>query len=199
MITSPSSRFSFIGAVTPILVFLCIGTVSVGNVRKTDGKPTSNVVFQYRKLIADGALLSPDGWHRASTLFSSSIPYPKNGPITLVYTGGPIAEDFVKGDRAQVESKWDEEYGTIDSKLNYSPSAIHSCVVVNVYTLVQMNGQWKLQEPLNRRLASLESALRYVEEAAKTTTDDSIQKNAQRTIRALKQLLAPHRNPASAC
>jgi len=177
-------------------------------------KPTERLVRRYEKLIAAGDLLTPAGWKRASQLFEKSSAYPLSGEIYVVSTGGAVGEDWVKGDRAQVETKWDDNYGTIDSALRYKPpSPSGRIAMAQMFSLVLTHAQpdgsgnstpltepaaeWKFEGDLHIRSATVYAAIRYVQRMRDRSTDPAIRKNAARTIAALKRLTIPC--PACAC
>jgi hypothetical protein len=178
-------------------------------------KPTESLVRRYEKLIAAGDILTPAGWKRASQLFEKSNPYPPSGEIYVVSTGGAVGEDWVKGDRAQVETKWDDNYGTIDSALRYKPpSPSGRIAMVQMFSLVLTHAQpdgsvnstsatespateWKFEGDLHIRSATIYAAIKYVERMRDRSTDPAIRENADRTIAALKRLTIPC--PACAC
>jgi len=178
-------------------------------------KPTERLVRRYEKLIAAGDLLTPAGWKRASELFEKSNPYPATGDIYVVSTGGAVGEDWVKGDRAQVETKWDDDYGTIDSALRYKPPSPGGHIAMaQMFSLVLTHAQsdgsgqgtlattspaaeWKFEGALRIRSATIPAALKYVARMRDRSTDPAIRKNAAKTIAALKRLTIPC--PACAC
>jgi len=178
-------------------------------------KPTERLVRRYEKLIAAGDLLTPAGWRRASELFEKSNPYPPSGDIYVVSTGGVVGEDWVKADRAQVETKWDDNYGTIDSALRYKPpSPSGRIAMAQTFSLVlthakpagsgngappttSLPAEWKFEGDLHIRSATVYAAIRYVQRMRDRSTDPVIRKNAARTIAALKRLSIPC--PACAC
>jgi hypothetical protein len=90
-------------------------------VPKSQKKPTELVIRRYEEFIADGSLLRPEGWKRASELFAESDAYSPSGEIWVVSTGGLVGEDWVKRDRAQAETKWNDSFDTIDSSLGLKP------------------------------------------------------------------------------
>ena len=177
-------------------------------------KPTERLVRQYEKLIAAGDLLTPAGWRRASELFEKSNPYPPSGDIYVVSTDGVVGEDWVKADRAQVETKWDDNYGTIDSALRYKPpSPSGRIAMAQMFSLVLTHAQpagsgnstpltepaaeWKFEGDLRIRSTTVPAAIKYVKRMRDRSTDPAIRKNAARTIAALKRLSIPC--PACAC
>jgi hypothetical protein len=177
-------------------------------------KPTERLVRQYEKLIAAGDLLTAAGWKRASELFEKSNPYPPSGDIYVVSTDGVVGEDWVKADRAQVETKWDDNYGTIDSALRYKPpSPSGRIAMAQMFSLVLTHAQpagsgnstpltepaaeWKFEGDLRIRSTTVPAAIKYVKRMRDRSTDPAIRKNAARTIAALKRLSIPC--PACAC
>jgi hypothetical protein len=178
-------------------------------------KPTEQLVRRYEKLIAAGDLLTPAGWKRASQLFEKSNPYPPSGEIYVVSTGGAVGEDWVKGDRAQVETKWDDNYGTIDSALRYKPPSPSGRIAMGqIFPLIlthaqpggsgngappttSLTAEWKFEGDLRIRSTTIPAAIKYVKQMRDRSTDPVIRKNAARTIAALKRLSIPC--PACAC
>jgi hypothetical protein len=186
-----------------IVLLGVIGAVS--QVSKSQRKPTELVVKRYEKFIADGSLLTPGGWKRASKLFEGSDAYPPNGGIWVVSTGGLVGEDWVKGDRAQVETKWNDSFGTIDSSLRLKPSDPSGSIMMGeIFSLVFVHqqsrtkgtgeaseapglGEWKI-EGHRVRTATVPVAIRYLTEMRDQSSDPVVRRNAAKTIAALKRL-----------
>jgi hypothetical protein len=175
-------------------------------------KPTEQLVKRYEKLVADGFLLTPEGWARASKLVEHPIPYPPDSEIQLISAPGIIGETRLTDDHALVETKWGDYYGTIDSRLRYravEPSG--SIMVVESFSLVFVHrrpesggasaasdsAEWKIEGP-SVRAASIPAAIKYVQEARDKSNDPDVRSNADRTIAALKLLTSGCGN-ASAC
>lgn len=176
------------------------------------GKASEVVVIQYEKLIREGALLTPQGWEKASKLFSHPSPYPKDGKILLTSTAALVGEISVNGDRATVETKWGDDYGSIDSALRYKPieaagsEPIYSILSGDEYQLVRnvsatgnasSVGEWKIDGPQLRH-ATPQSAIRYVTDMRDRSNDAVIKKNANKTL-AVLQRLSQGCGRASAC
>jgi hypothetical protein len=176
-------------------------------------KPTELVVKRYEKLVAEGALLTPEGWRRVSTFFEQTRDYPANSKIQLISLPGIIGEDSLNGDRAQVGTKWGDYCGTIDSNLRYVPDPLdHGCIMTEEsFSLVLVHqglakrkgvsgdpGEWKIEEAPSIRTAGIEAAIKYVEEARNRSNDPKIRRNADRTIAALRRLSSSC-GTASAC
>jgi hypothetical protein len=178
-------------------------------------KPTELLVRRYDKLVNEGALLTPEGWNKSSSLWTSSDPYPQNGEIVVEHLGGAIGEDWVKDNRAQLETKWEDMYGRIDSTLRYKPEVPGNEPIMmgRMIALVCIDsgrnntsntliadtrcaGEWKLEGPQRSRAASVAAALKYVTEMRDKTADLAIRKNANRTIEILKRL---NRGRGAAC
>lgn len=87
--------------------------------------------MEYEKLVGTGAFLTSEGWNRAAKLYVESIPFPPNGEISLMNIGGSLGEMSANGDRAEVETKWTDYLGTIDSTLRYKPP--HHEVTMTAY------------------------------------------------------------------
>jgi hypothetical protein len=203
----------------PALLFVV--TSATGQTIKSNGKPTENVVVQYEKLVESGAFLTSEGWCRAAKLYAESPMFPAQGEISLMGTGGAVGENWVRNGKAEVETKWTDYYGTIDSALRYRrpnrpppfdvpvtmTGYIFSLVYTNKHREIGKNGQilrevigpweWKMQEPRMTRWTTVDQAIAYVALMRDKIDDPVIKKNADKTIAALKRL-RPCGN-ASAC
>jgi len=168
-------------------------------------KPTEFVVARYERLVLIGDLLTPAGWKRASNLFVLSDPYSQTGDIHVMWTGGVIGEDWVRGDRAQVETKWNNWYGTIDSTLRFKPDALGTLPMIETFSLVFIQpqssaaGQWKIEGPLHARSADIPQSISYVKKMRDLSADPVIRRNADKTIEALRRLATSGCGSASAC
>lgn len=87
-------------------------------------KPTEQLIKRYEKLIADGALLSPEGWARACKFFERPSPYPANSEIDVRSAPGIIGEATPNGNRTEIGSKWRDFYGTIDFHLQFKGTPV---------------------------------------------------------------------------
>jgi len=184
------------------------------------GKPTEKIVVQYEKLVEEGSFLSPDGWRAAGRLYAQVDTFPANGEIYLMNAGGAVGEDWVRGDNAQVETKWTDYLGTIDSGLRYKAPTykfkVRPTMTVYAFRLVYTNKRrevgkggktvkevegpwgWKIDAPRMARWTTVNRALQYVAMMRDKTDDPVIKKNADKTIAALKRLQVGCGN-ASAC
>jgi len=173
-------------------------------------RSTELLIKRYEKLVAEGSLLTSDGWSRASILFDRSDAYPADGEIQLISGPGIIAETQRNGDRAEVETKWGDYYGTIDSHLRYKPPAPDgSIMLVQSFSLVFVHRprgaavtagdseQWLIKGPLHTRSADIPHAIQYVEAMRDQSNDPEIRRNADKTITALKRFTGC--GSASAC
>jgi hypothetical protein len=202
-----------------ILSVLFLGVVSVTTqAPKSQGKPTEQLVVHFEKLVANGAFLTPRGWKMAGELFARWGPFPHDNKIALMTVGGSLGETWVKDDQAQVETKWTDDLGTIDSALRFKPpnDEIRSDMTSFVFHLIYTNKhrdigakgetirevsgpwEWKIDEPLIIRWATVDRAIEYVEQMGNKSDDPIIRTNAARTIAALKRL-NPGCGRASAC
>ena len=206
-------RFFRLSAAVILTLFLGV-TLAYAQVPKSHAKPTELVITRYERLIAEGALLTPEGWQRASQLFDRSNAYPKNGVIFLISTGAYVGEGWVKGDRAEVESKWNDFFGTIDSALRYkSPTPdLGSIVMFEVFPMVFLRndekggsaaeisgGQWKIASPLTHRSTTIDRAIGFVQTQRDKSNDPNIRTNADKTITILKRLKGWRCHSGSAC
>ena len=59
-------------------------------------RPTEEVVQRYEKIVAQGALLTPEGWEHASRIFEHTSTYPRDSEIHLQSSPGLIGEIFIE-------------------------------------------------------------------------------------------------------
>jgi hypothetical protein len=187
-----------------IMLLVLVPLQPLAETAKKPSKSTELVIWKYETLLMQGALLTPQGWNTASALFQHHFVYPEDGPITIVWTPRVIGEDWVKGNRAQVESKWVELYGSVDAKLRYHPQDF-DCPAITIYdltltdtrnegdpnrTATQVQGamEWKVAGP-NKRAATIEQAISYLNQQRERTHDLVIKQNAIRSITSLQDLL----------
>jgi hypothetical protein len=164
--------------------------------------PTERLIKRYEKLVAEGALLSPDGWARASKLFNQPGPYPAQSAIELISVPGLIGETKLDGDRAQVETKWGDSYGTIDSQLRFRSVGYGGSVMMGEFFSLAFvhhpespkedtasdSGEWKIEKAPLLRSASIPAAIKYLEAMRDVSKDPILRKNAEKSIHALKHL-----------
>jgi hypothetical protein len=157
-------------------------------------------VWKYETLIMQGALLSRDGWGKAVPLFENPKPYPASSPIRIMWTPRYIGENWARGNRAQVESKWIDYYGFVDAKLQYH--APEPCVLAWEYDLVRTDtlADWKLVW-INERAGTIEQVIAYLKQRQEATPDSLIKRHANRSIEALQNFLNNFKRGrgASAC
>ena len=184
----------------------------------SNGKPTEKVVIQYERLVAKGEFLTPEGWKEAGKLYEQADAFPPDGEISLMDTGGAVGENWLRGDRPEIETKWTDYFGTVDSALRYktphSPVPVtmtayvfrltytnkHRDIGKNGETMREVDGpwEWKIEGPRMARWTTVDRALEYVAMRREKTDNPVIKKNADMTIAALKKLRKPCGN-ASAC
>ena len=181
----------------------------------SNGKPTELLIIKYERLVASGALLTPDGWTVVSSLYDSSQPYPFNGTIFLMSTGGAVGENWSKNDAAEVGTKWTDYFGSIDSNLRYHPpdepgvtmtmftfrlqfTNKHRDIDKSGETIRETTGpsEWKVAGPLKERWATIDKALKYVAQMRDGSNDPVIRKSAERTIKILEKLQGCGKNSA---
>lgn len=159
-------------------------------------------------MVADGALLTPEGWPRVNELFSTPSPQPKDGTIFVTSTHHGIGEKWVKDNRAEVQDAWWDQLGSIDTSLRYIPPPSGNATGnIGVYRLVLTDkhwergafgvmkettgpAQWKIDGPMTRRWTTVEAAIRYVEQKRDRSDDKIIRENADRTLKALRSRLS---------
>jgi hypothetical protein len=130
-----------------------------------------------------------------------------------------VGENWLKGNQAEVETKWTDYYGTIDSALRYWPPKQdfpvartsftfhlvyinkHRDIGTNGETLRELTGPWesKIEEPQMARWTTINRAIKYVALMRDKTDDSVIKRNADRTIATLKRISRNACGNASAC
>lgn len=180
-----------------LVALFCLGLSASAQVPKKPLKSTELLIKRYQKLVLRGALLSPEGWKSVSELFISTDPYPADSPIQVEWTGtDTLGEEWNTGTRAQVNTKWNDHYGTIDSNLIFKPQSFG---LVQMYTLVWVpspsgsstpadpkSGTWKIEDHFRYRAADIPHAIEYLEKKRIESKDPILRKNAAESIRALK-------------
>lgn len=173
----------------------------------SNGKATELVAIKFERFIASGAMLTPQGWTETAKLFDQSIAYPRDGKIILASTGGAVGEMRMKDGQAEVETKWTDEFGEIDSTLQYIPPRFshvtmtsfqfelvftnkHREIGSHEETVKEVKGpwEWKMQGPLKYRWATVPRAIAYLAKKRDEPGSPTIKKNAEKTIRILKRL-----------
>jgi len=172
----------------------------------SNGKATELVVIKFERFIASGAMLTPQGWSETAKLFDQSMAYPKDSKIILVSTGGALGEMWMKDGQAEVETKWTDDFGEIDSTLRYIPPQFpHVTMTTFQFHLVFTNKhreigshkeikevegpwEWKMQGPLEYRWATVPRVIAYVVKKRDESDSPTIKKNAEKPIRILKRL-----------
>ena len=200
--------FSFVTLLLVASAILFLKPIAThAQVHKSHRTQTELVVLHYEKLVANGSLLTPEGWERSATLFDRSNPYPPDSEIFLMSTGELVGENWVKGDRAQVGTKWNDAYGTIDATLRYWPATPSGDVLpmAQFYSLVFIRndsaigngneasgiiatGEWKIEGPQRTRAATLEQAILYLTRKREESSDRVLRKHAASSIAALRRL-----------
>jgi hypothetical protein len=69
------------------------------------------VVERYLRMVAEGYLLSSEGWNPLHTLFSRPSPEPKDTRIFVTSIHHGVGAMWVKDDRAEVHDAWWDELG----------------------------------------------------------------------------------------
>lgn len=201
-----------------IVTTLFLGLTTAAQTPHSHGKQTEQVVVQYENFVANGAFLTPEGWKMAGRLFEQSNAFPGDGVISLMATGGSLGENWVEGNKAEVETKWIDYLGTIDSALRFKPprqdvpvimtSFLFHLVYTNKHREIGTNGEiirettgpweWKIEDPQIVRWTTVERAVEYVSLMRDKTDSALVKKNADRTIATLKRMGKPC-GTASAC
>lgn len=195
--------------VFPILIALVLasGTVATQTPQAREKSPRE-VAEQYQRMIADGSLLTSEGWSKANEVFLRPSPPPRDKVVIVTSKRGQLDERWIKNNQAEVDEWGIYNLGRIDSKLRYEPSPkTKSDWAVYVYHLVftdkhwepgakgqpatEVSGprEWKLDGSQSVRWATVDAAIRYVTEMRDKATDSIVKKNAERTLATLRRSL----------
>ena len=193
----------------PVLIALVFvsGTVANQTPQAREQSPR-DVAEQYQRMIADGSLLTSEGWSKANEIFLHPSPPPRDKVVMVTSKRGQLDERWIKNNQAEVDEWGIYNLGRIDSKLRYEPSPkTKSDWTVYVYHLVLTDkhgdhgaeGQpamevagpreWKLDGSQSVRWATVDAAIRYVTTMRDKSTDAIVKKNAERTLSTLKRSL----------
>ena len=182
------------------------------------GRATEHVVIEYEQLVATGAFLTSEGWKKAARLYHEAQPFSADREILLMTIGGAVGENWRKENQAEVETKWTDFLGTIDSSLRYKPPQTdvpvsmtsfqfrliytnqHQEIAADGHSTRETSGswEWKIEGPMIR-CATVNRAIEYVSVMRARSQDPQIRKNADRTMAALRRLTKACRGTASAC
>jgi hypothetical protein len=209
----------------PAVAFFLAAAPIIAQTPISNGKPTEKVVIQYEKFVEDGAFLTADGWQRAGRLFEQVSAFPPNGKIYLMDTGGAVGENWQRGNEAEVETKWTDYFGSIDSSLRYkAPQPVYDVAgrivqpAMTVYRFrllysgkcrkagkdgkmleIRVPWEWRVEDRM-ARWATVNKAIDYVAMMRQRTTDPVIKRNADKTLAALRRIKASFGcGRASAC
>jgi hypothetical protein len=117
--------------------------------------------------------------------------------LTLISRPGIIGESKSDGGHAQVETKWGDYYGKIDSQLRFRGTGYGgSIMMMESFSLAFVRhfgsasdpGEWRIEKTPLVRSASIPAAIKYLEAARDGSRDPVLRKNAEKSIHALKHL-----------
>lgn len=179
---------------TTALVVVLLLTMS-GGLLGQNKKPTELVVAGYQNLMANGELLTPSGWRKATKYFEHVGPYPTDERIHLRSTDGPMWENRLSGIHAEVQTMAGD-YGTIDASLRLKSSG--EVPTMFVFSLVFSNEQWKITGEPRERWATIDAAIAYITRIRGRSTDPVVKRNGYQTLLTLRRLKRSC-GPARAC
>lgn len=199
------SRGLLLEFVTLALFVLLAASGAIPQTPKRPPTDTEQLVRRFERLVSSGDLLTRVGWNRASELFEKHSAYQSDGVISVVSTGGAVGEVWVKGDRARVDTKWNDYFGTVDARLRFEPPTpdgsigmIEQFSLVFIHTQASQShpsqpdapsvGHWSFEGALKARSATIEATIRYVKRRRDLSADPIVRKNADEAITALRRL-----------
>lgn len=109
-----------------------------------------------------------------------------------------MGETSRRSDEAEVQTKWTDYFGSIDSSLRYKAPDPIVVGTIYVYDLVLTRNGWKIKGSPQERWTTIDKALPYLQEVRDKSHDPKLKRNAERTIKILRRLNKPC-GQASAC
>jgi len=198
-----------------VAVFLLapmLETVAVPAQAPQQAKPSPvQVVERYVALKESGALLTPEGWKKAGTLFVRPSLAPQDTTIWVVSKSSSVSEYRRGTNQAEVHEWGIDQLGKIDGSLGYTPPPKRTDWQMHVYRLVLTNkywepgeqGQparevtgsleWRIEGDQGLRWATIDAAIPYVIMMRDKTSDPAIKKNADNTLARLRSIAAQDR------
>lgn len=177
----------------------------------THGRSPTEVVDELWKIATQGDLLTTEGWQRARGFYKHPSPPPGNRTVNVVSNvWGLESQTSSGGETAQVIMGF-ADAGQIDATLKYTPPKDTGAVKTGrLYHLVftpthfqtyKSDGgelkvdkdvagpkAWQIDDPPGAPFTTVNSAIRYVLDMRRKTTDENIRKNADKTIEMLLKL-----------
>jgi hypothetical protein len=159
-------------------------------------------------MATEGELLTDDGWRRVSGMFAKQVPSPGNGLIQIVSNSWAVNGESVRGDSAEVIVGF-EDAGHIDSLLRYTPrketgafksgQLFHLKMAPSHWQTYEPDGKtvakemigppgWQITDPQGVPWTTVNTAVRYVLEMQRNTSNSTIKKNADETLSELLRL-----------
>jgi hypothetical protein len=195
-----------------ILVTMTFGqdaaTATQESIEPIQGKSRTEVVDEVWRIATQGGLLTPEGWSRACALYTIPVPFPGNKEVLVVSNEWGPAYDL-KGDGTEIEVGYADR-GRIDSALKYIPPRKTEFIgtafgykLIAVPSYLMMYGPdgktltekkrsgyrgWQIQGSPETPWATVNTAIRYVLETRDKTSDPTIKRNADQTLKALLKL-----------
>jgi hypothetical protein len=169
------------------------------------------VVEEYWKLVAQGALLTPEGWNEAAKFFVFPSPLPRERVILVVHGDFAVWNPVVKGNSAEVMVGY-RSVGKIDPSLRFWPpndkeavkaGILHRLVLADRHWEIGPDGepakevtgprQWRMEKPPVVIWVTIDPAIRYLTKMRDRASDPIAKKNADKTILILKSIAAHDR------
>lgn len=185
------------------LVLLILFTATA-TLAQSATKTPKQVVEEYCKLDAAGALTSSEGWPTISPLFV--WPDAPGWDTFTVVRGYTVGTEKKVGKTATVPVQY-EVAGVLDSTPRFRPAKVKKVTVV--YRLVYDNkrfvmdadgnpdheeasgaARWRISKPQNEPHVSYEKALAMAQDWLANTPDAGTKKNAERALAELKRVIS---------
>jgi hypothetical protein len=193
-----------------IISFVVLGAIaSSGQIANhNSGKTPQEIVNRLWKLATEGGLLTDDGWRRVSGMFAKQVPSPGNDLILVVSNSWAVHQESVQGDSAEVIVSF-EDAGQIDSLLRYTPpketgafktgKLFHLKLAPSHWQTYGPDGKtvakemtgpsgWQIADSQGVPWTTVNTAIRYVLEMRRKTSDPAVKANADATLTKLLQL-----------
>ncbi len=195
---------------TLIAILLLCGTIVGQQSSACQAKSPRDAVDQFWRMATRGEFLAKDGWKKESVFFAE--PSSTRGDVAYVASDyWEINDVTVTGNKAEVTVGFDPA-GQVDSRFRYTrprqTDAIKQAMVYRLtcapthhvdyyvvegsdlkpHKIVEGPPAWQFDGTPKYVYATVNSAIRYVLEAERTTKDPTIRKNADESLTKLLRL-----------
>jgi hypothetical protein len=191
-----------------LVVFTCPVIASLAQPLQSPAKSPKQVVEEFCKFETTGGRLTIEGWNKAAASFLKPTPAPTQKTILVTAKDFSVWDPAFRSDtRADVIVGVTGKIWKIDPQVKFSEYSSPTEVKTSLYYTVVLdnkhwelgpNGQaakqvtgspeWRIEGTNDSIWLTVESAIHYVTDVRNHTSDQTIKKNADRTLVSLKRL-----------